>query len=189
MVGSREIKRCEISMSYNRGFVIGARGFSGRFVPSYKFNFAINRNKHSPLPSFVIPCHTTVSARIINTLFTVTGVLRLRTFSQIALSIIQSVVIPMINEIFFRYAEYFSMHISNPYFCMTDHVKHPSSFSGIPVFTGEAREVLAINDCVSSLRQWDETVGWVERLNDFVSNHTISWHGSTSNGLVLQPLF
>ena len=62
------------------------------------------------------------------------------------------------------------------------------SFLGKPIPFGEPSVIRSINYGSLALRKGNEAVRFVQRLHNFVSSHT-GFHWSTSNGLVMQPLF
>jgi hypothetical protein len=114
---------------------------------------------------------------------------RTRGFSEIVPAVVQSVAIFVIHELL-RETKNLSGHsdtslLSGETYC----VKTSSTFipMGRPIPLIQPIIVGRIYDRILSLCQWNQSVGLIERLDNFVSANTAFRHESSMKGFVLQP--
>ncbi len=147
----------------------------------------------TPSLAAFIPRHAlghTASTR--NVLLPIKLVLSVLAFAQILFSVVERVVIAMIDyyTISVREAKNFSLYshtgLKFPY--IQGAVDIETSGGRIPICAPielrKSLEVLGIDNGVLPLRQWNQLVGWVKRLSDGVSLHAEFPHRLTSSKMV-----
>lgn len=136
---------------------------------------AVHPNLSGPLVRRFVPCHTFVTTRVVQLLATVSCILLPRAFSQVMAAVIQRVSVSVVSFFSWLTTKYKTVH---PFFLIRPSVK--TSTMPVPVSVPrplrEPIKIFGVNNRSLSFGQRDIAVGWVERLNNFVSHHTLFWH-------------
>jgi hypothetical protein len=126
---------------------------------------------------------------------TVASILRTRAFSEIHPSIIETIVVSMVTFFSFAASQNYAMHgwMGFIVLCLsTSGIKSLGAFIPFsnPVPHGKPFKVRGINKGILALREWDKTIGWIKRLDNFMSWHLVRatlgafFHRSSSQGLL-----
>jgi hypothetical protein len=152
---------------------------------SDRIPLSFERNLREVLSIFAVWSDTFVAGSIRKS--PVAAILRPRAFPKILAAIVQRVVVAMVAFFISRTAKNKSVHFypAIPYRIKTLSTFAPKSYP-IPLINPFI--VFRINERVLSLREGNNLVGLVQRLRNFMSAD-MSFHGSTSDGIVMQPLF
>ena len=114
--------------------------------------------------------------------FAISRILRARALTEIISSIVQRVMVLMVCILTLKNCSvhgHFSLTIP-PASIKTSGVFRPKS---MPVVLGKPPKIFGINNRILSLRKWDKAVGFIQRLNNFVSADR-EFHSPTSHGIV-----
>jgi hypothetical protein len=167
--------------------------FSGFYccrVTPDKYKSPVQGYVGNPFVSRFIPTHANKTTGAVARQKPIALVLSTSGNSEISLPIVQRVVIAMVNALSIRYLHYLSMHVAWSVLLVSLSVKSFHSLLSIskPIPLIQPLVILRINKSVLALRKWNYLVGLVKRLRNFMSAD-MSFHGSTSDGIVMQPLF
>lgn len=182
-------------MHSNGGFIIGAGSSFSVPKTSQMNTLTIDSYSRAPRISAITTINTLIFAGFLSFLkFLILCVLRYRRLSEIGATIVKGVVVNVIS--FFRWAT------------AKDFLVHPQCTAGPsslriiiailfskykPIPLRKPLKVSGINDGIFTLRQRNQSVGLVERLDNLVSFHAV-FHGSSLKGLlkfsrIITPLF
>lgn len=164
------------------GGIVGSGRFFWGSEASKMPPFTIDSDKGSP-PTAVWE-HPLVASLIVATQSAIANILRGITFPEVFSAIIQRVSIFVITHLFIFQAKYKTVHGNMMTIVPPVCVKMTSfRFKSRPIPLAEPFEVREINDGILILRQWDKSVRFVLRLDNWMAfyTRTLSRHLPTSN--------
>jgi hypothetical protein len=173
-------------MQPDSGFIVGSRSIFGSIKNSYKNFFAMQLNSCAPSFTVFVAINTPKSTGIIVTYALIAFVLAACAFSEIAFSVIQSVVRYVVTFFPSLQAENFYMHMNfSPLLVSARGVESTASPkpTSVPVGRGQPSKIFCVYNGILTLCQWDKAVRFIKRLNDRVSLHAV-FHRSSSQGLL-----
>src|SRR5258706_1693641 len=169
-------------------FVVGMSRFFGRIEASQEERMSVAHYHAAPpfrlfvpIDSFVLPLGG----------LGIANVLSMGTWAKILFPIIESIAVFVVNLFPRRALDDLSMHSERFTVRSADYIERVRFWTEHchPVPLREPFKILHINDGVLILRQRNQTVGFVQRLSDFVSYHTRFWHVPPRIGCATQPPF
>jgi hypothetical protein len=195
-MSAREIENGEVAVLYLRGGVIGPGSILDLHEESYVDSLSARVNHSSPFFSPGVPSHTFVAAFVSSPLTLVERVLLVRCLPEIVTAIVQSVVIFVVALFVRTAAKNDTVHLPSAAFLMlppASEVLGPlrvKSFSergvtGKPKPLVEPIVVRSIDNGILALREWDQTIGCVERLSNGMPLFRRSGHKSSLKGLLV----
>jgi hypothetical protein len=179
----------ELSMQPDCRFIISVSSFLSSSKHPEMYPFAIKTDASLPHLRQTVPTHSLEPRGVVILQSTIMDVLLLSAVAQIVFPIIKRIVVLMVNfpiklkshDGFVQ--EYVCLPIPHD---ISDCVKGLGSETAhsVPVPLQQPIVVLSIYYGILLLRKWNKTVGWVRRLDDFVSLYT-GFHGPTSHGALI----
>jgi hypothetical protein len=169
-------------MNEGGGIVGMGRIFNGKESANV-IPFAAIPNVGGPLISGFIPVDADETARVVSLLPSVELILRTRAFSDVVAAVIQRVVVFVVRELSGLAGKNHSVHVlvvarADDVECSS--VRIPQC---VPVPLQKEFVVRSIDNGILFSGKWNNLVGWVKRLNNFVSADA-TFHKLTSHGLV-----
>jgi hypothetical protein len=186
----RKIKEGELTVMYDSDFVGSSSGILDLGVVSATKFSTIGKNSNSPFLHSFIPAYAFISTCVVRLGSSISHILTIGTLSEIFSSIVESIMVYMVNLLRWAYSDNYVVHFNQLSF-----VSNPSrSVESIRVFLPCSAPVplikpiviFGVHDCILSFGKWNKAVRWVGRLSNWMAFcGTLLGHIPTSNGIVL----
>ena len=182
--GLCKIEAGELSVVLLCGLVIGVGSVFQVIKVSQMSGVPIYHNLRQPFLAALAPRSALESGTVLSVDSLVPHVFCMRAFTQIIFSIVDSVVIFVVNLFSWSTSKYDSVHYDRALFSRKSlSVKTINLFipDRAPIPLIEPVVVGRINNGSLPLRERDQLVRWVGRLSNRVPLHSAFWHGLTSS--------
>lgn len=173
---------CKLAVQNFGRFIVRAGSIDFRNETAKSFSLTIGNNERFPLGLSAVKIDPLKSASVDSCHSPTLHVLAIRTFSKVLSTIVQSIVIFMINLLGKRCtAKNFSMHGNHldPKSIVVRFGVKTFSFRipcGMPIPIKQPLVINGVNDTIQVARQRNKADTFVGRLNDLVSGYTLFWH-------------
>ena len=165
-----------------RRLVVSARSLYCVIEVSKIYLLSVEANPTTPPPGIFTKTYPFKSVGVVLSSLLVFAIFGVGALTKVFSAIVERVVILMVTFFSVSTGEYDAVHryvsthaSARPIPCSVKGLQLLVEFSE-PVPFRKPVVVFNVNDCVLPLRKWNQTIGLVERLNNFVSYNTSFWH-------------
>ncbi len=174
----------KFSMQTFCGFIVSNRSFCSRNEQTDVMSFSSGLYTCLPFIALIVPTDSLEAAPIFMW-SAILFVLRWRTLSEIAATVIERIVIPVIAILIHGAIKNNSVHVNHRIFTAhsikTFRMRAPKR---TPVPLRESCKIFCVHKGILISGQGNKFVRFVQRLSDCVSSHAVLWHRFTSNELL-----